>query len=438
MGQFKPMVKMETTEPSVILKLKKGGHVSSDKDENGHTNMKGAGFKAKYSEEACEGESPKKPSMMDRRKAMSGAMLNSKNGGKAEKKAMGGMMGRPAMAAPAMDPRRAAMMKAMMARKAAMGAVPMAAPMAAPGMPAMKKGGKADMDQDKAMVKKAFKQHDMQEHKGGKGGKGTKLKLATGGLTNPMKKGGSINDFLHTKTVKMKTAEGYQKYAEGGAVSGNALKTVNMVTAGKATGGLTNPMKKGGSINDFLHTKTVKMKTADGYQKYAEGGAVSGNALKTVNMVTAGKATGGVVNGMATGGLTNPMKKGGAAKKHFATGGSVSTGRAVAMPKHPVSKPVSNTAQSGTFKEGGKVSKFQVGGGAGNTDMGTDMTGGGYDRYYTDLEKGNVKDREAITGLPGRAYSAAKRLLGIKPEAGAGRGNVNPPLVRKSGGSAKR
>ena len=47
MGQFKPMVKMETTEPSVILKLKKGGHVSSNKDENGHTNMKGAGFKGK-------------------------------------------------------------------------------------------------------------------------------------------------------------------------------------------------------------------------------------------------------------------------------------------------------------------------------------------------------------------------------------------------------
>jgi hypothetical protein len=28
MGQFKPMVKMETTEPSVELKLKKGGHVN--------------------------------------------------------------------------------------------------------------------------------------------------------------------------------------------------------------------------------------------------------------------------------------------------------------------------------------------------------------------------------------------------------------------------
>ena len=52
----------------------------------------------------------------------------------------------------------------------------------------MKKGGmahddskedmKMDKMQDKAMIKKAFKQHDMQEHKGGKG---TTLKLAKGG-----------------------------------------------------------------------------------------------------------------------------------------------------------------------------------------------------------------------------------------------------------------
>jgi len=39
-------------------------------------------------------------------------------------------------------------------------------------------GGATDMAQDKAMIKKAFKQHDMQEHKGGKG---TSLKLARGG-----------------------------------------------------------------------------------------------------------------------------------------------------------------------------------------------------------------------------------------------------------------
>lgn len=61
-----------------------------------------------------------------------------------------------------------------------------------PGTPAMpmKKGGMAmkkmamggmakdDKAQDKAMIKKAMKQHDEQEHKGGKG---TKLKLAKGG-----------------------------------------------------------------------------------------------------------------------------------------------------------------------------------------------------------------------------------------------------------------
>jgi hypothetical protein len=40
--------------------------------------------------------------------------------------------------------------------------------------------GKADMAQDKALIKKAMRQHDQQEHKGSKG---TKLKLAKGGKT---------------------------------------------------------------------------------------------------------------------------------------------------------------------------------------------------------------------------------------------------------------
>jgi hypothetical protein len=45
--------------------------------------------------------------------------------------------------------------------------------------------GKADMAQDKALIKKAFKQHDKQEHKGGKG---TMLKLKKGGVTTEMMK----------------------------------------------------------------------------------------------------------------------------------------------------------------------------------------------------------------------------------------------------------
>jgi len=44
---------------------------------------------------------------------------------------------------------------------------------------------KADTAQDKALIKKAFKQHDAQEHKGGKG---TSLKLKKGGPTSDMMK----------------------------------------------------------------------------------------------------------------------------------------------------------------------------------------------------------------------------------------------------------
>ena len=40
---------------------------------------------------------------------------------------------------------------------------------------------KADKKQDVALIKKAFKQHDKQEHKGDKG---TSLKLKAGGVTS--------------------------------------------------------------------------------------------------------------------------------------------------------------------------------------------------------------------------------------------------------------
>lgn len=40
---------------------------------------------------------------------------------------------------------------------------------------------KMDKKQDVALIKKAFKQHDKQEHKGGKG---TMLKLKKGGVTS--------------------------------------------------------------------------------------------------------------------------------------------------------------------------------------------------------------------------------------------------------------
>jgi hypothetical protein len=377
MGQFKPMVKMETTEPSVILKLKKGGHVASEhKDADGHMNMKGKAFMSSKAEDAAEdGCAPQKPSMSERRKAMSGAMLNSKKGGKVDKKAMGGMMGAPMGGM--MDPRKAAMLRAMKARgtrPAIAGALPAAPAMG--GMSAMKKGGKAsDTAEDKAMIKKAFKQHDAQEHMGGKG---TSLKLKTGGIMKSAKPG---------------------NYATGGVVNGQG---------GFKEGGII--MSKKGS---------TKMSTAKADTNSAPTGDVK----------------------LGNGG---GYKKGGAAKKHFATGGSVNNaGRAVAMPEHPVSKPVSNTAQSGTFKKGGKVGKF-AGGGLEDampqsaSSMTRDMTKGAYDATTRDKYADDMDVANTIRNAPSTAYSAIKKLLGIKPEAGAGRGFINPPMARKRGGSAKR
>jgi hypothetical protein len=51
---------------------------------------------------------------------------------------------------------------------------------------------KEDIKQDKAIVKKAFKMHDAQEHKGGKGTDLSKLKK--GGKVKKMAAGGKTNE----------------------------------------------------------------------------------------------------------------------------------------------------------------------------------------------------------------------------------------------------
>jgi len=51
---------------------------------------------------------------------------------------------------------------------------------------------KEDIKQDKAIVKKAFKMHDNQEHKGGKGTNLSKLKK--GGKVKKMAAGGKTNE----------------------------------------------------------------------------------------------------------------------------------------------------------------------------------------------------------------------------------------------------
>jgi len=269
MGQFKPMVKMMTTEPSVILKLKKGGKVAHKMD-GGYMPMQstmpaqampvGRG-PAGLGRDTAFAPAPMKPSMAERRKAM---------------------MAKP-VKKPAMSPTL------------------------------MKKGGKADKHedaaQDRAMIKKAM------------AGK----KFATGGVVN-----------------------GQGGFKDGGIIKSTKGET-KMVTAKVDH----SPAKTGG----------VKLGNGGGY------------------------ATGGVAKANGGG-----YKMGGSAKKAYATGGTVDTGKPVAMPKKPVSKPIANSLQSGTFAKGGKVD------------------------YYTDLakrleknpEKPNLRLVKAHTGPKGHVAKVYK------------------------------
>jgi len=313
MGQFKPMVKMMTTEPSVELKLKKGGKVAKKADGG----MMGA------------------PAPMG---ALPPAMP-----------ATGGMLGGAAPMKPSLAMRRRAM-KGLPSGAGPAGPVGGAAQMQPPapmGMPAMKKGGKMaeggkmDMSQDKAMIKKAFKQHDMQEHKGGKG---TSLKLKHGGK---MATGGVVN--------------GQGGYKKGGKVM--------MAQGGVAGDGIINTEGEGGEY------RNTKMDTAKPNHSPAKTGGVklgNGGGYATGGVAKAnggGYKKGGKIKGMMDGGMAgNGMmddgmppnaayKKGGATKKAYAAGGTVDSGRPVAMPQgnKPPSKPVEINELSGTYKKGGMV-----------------------------------------------------------------------------------
>jgi hypothetical protein len=117
----------------------------------------------------------------------------------------------------------------------------------------MKEGGKSDVAQDKAMIKKAIKQHDAQEHKGGKG---TKLSLKSGGVTlgqGGYKDGGIISSKAgETKVVTAK--EDNSPANTGGVKLGNA--------GGYATGGVAKAngggYRKGGAAKKFAEGGRVQ------------------------------------------------------------------------------------------------------------------------------------------------------------------------------------
>jgi hypothetical protein len=215
MGQFKPMVKMMTTEPSVILKLKKGGKVASKMD-GGYmpmqSTMPAQAMPARGG--LAPAASPMAPSMAARRRAM--------------------------MAKPAMNPTM------------------------------MKKGGKADKHedaaQDRAMIKKAMagKKFATGGVVNGQGG------FANGGIIKSTKGETKMvtakPDHSPAKTGGVKEGNG-GGYANGGAIKGGDWENRPADTAkpGK-TGGTTGGVRKGNAGGFKMGGSTKKA--------YATGGTV--------------------------------------------------------------------------------------------------------------------------------------------------------------------
>jgi hypothetical protein len=134
--------------------------------------------------------------------------------------------------------------------------------MAPPAMPGMKKGGKAesmkeDIKQDKAIVKKAFKMHDTQEHHG----KHTDLsKLRKGGMMKKMAKGGET---MGPRTMSMDVEKGSNKLTKFGqsAVQKRGLtRGKNLGDSGKTVKPKTM-MAKGGSASSRADGIASKGKT---------------------------------------------------------------------------------------------------------------------------------------------------------------------------------
>jgi len=272
MGQFKPMVKMMTTEPTVELKLAKGGAVK----------MKKGGSTTKAKKMAMGGLG-----------AMSAPTMPS---------SMPAMPAGPSPKKPSMASRR----KAMMASKM-------------PVRPVMKEGG----------MPEALKKHaDMPASKAHKGLKTGGVVMGQGGYkdggsvipVSASKKGaeGYVETKMHTATpdrspaktggVKLGNGGGYKKggvakYAKGGGVEGNVSTTPPGVT-GTTTGGV----KKGNGGG---------YKKGGAPKKYADGGAVQDDG-RAVKMPQGNKRP---PTPVSINQLSGTYKKGGKVKKYDGGGG---------------------------------------------------------------------------------------------------------------------
>ena len=292
MGQFKPMTKMMTTEPTVELKLKKGGCVTSAaKDMDDYKSMPKAADGGMFSRMrapiinaakkaiANKSSAPSKPSMMDRMKSMKanqpGAMGMARKAAQSMPSKMStqtspmkpkGLMGNVARqvsnavkSMPANMPTQTSPMNPKgvmggmmgMARKAAMANRPGKTMPA--NMPAMKKGGESKAVHASEMKKMSGLEKELKSHAGKPASKAHKG-LKTGGVA--MGQGGFKTGGVIKGNAGYAKGGATKKFADGGAVQddGRAVKMPQgkkKPSAPVAITELSGTFKKGGKVGKF-------------------------------------------------------------------------------------------------------------------------------------------------------------------------------------------
>jgi hypothetical protein len=386
MGQFKPMVKMMTDEPSVILKLKKGGGVHhkhhKEHEEHGHKVMHHAhgGMHAEFESES--GKAPKKPSMMARVKAMNPNQY--KKGGKIVHKDMGGAM---PMAAPMQPMGQAALgqmtpeernARAMQVRKALTG---------------MKKGGSADHKMIMKLEKELHHHESMPMSKAHHKAHGGKVHHMSGHPDGSMehhkvmakhyekmcKEGGSAHDHKMLKHHKAMCMGG--KYASGGAIDKDETKTT---IEGNAKKFAKTKMNDGDKTDRAHGTGEVKESNAGGYKRgghahhkmhhKATGGAIPADTDEKPNKAKV--KLGGTYEGNEHDYVNTEMHTAKKDKAHgtggikvsnaggFKKGGTIEGGDWENRPANTAKKGVTGTStgeveesNAGGYKRGGHASK---------------------------------------------------------------------------------
>ena len=355
MGQFKPMVKMYTTEPTVELKLKKGGTV---------------------------------------KKMQAGGLSG-----------LGTMTAQPAMPArggsmPAMAPKR----PSMAARRRAMMAMPAAAAPAAPvGMAGrmMKEGGESKSEHKSEMMKMAKTEKALKEHAAKPASKAHKG-LKTGGVVmgqGGYKHGGIINTEKQGgeyRNTKMDTAKPDHSPAKtGGVKMGNA--------GGYATGGVAKAnaggYKKGGAAK----------------KAYATGGVVKSGA--PVAMPQGRKKPSAPVSitelsgTFKSGGSVTP------AQARLMRANKAENAPAMKAAKAYSNEVYSKYGRK--MKDGGSSSKDARVPSEALNQMKTNEANRAYENWEKSQTQDNEAMRDAILGLPRRMMEGVKGFFSSKPPEGS-------------------